>query len=166
MIDDLLELSRTANRNELLVPVNLNDIFSEVKQNIFKLIEESNAEIIVKKELPVLAVYRSDISRLLQNLLCNAIKFREKEISPVIIVDAEKKEYEWLFSIQDNGIGIEQGKFEKIFEIFTRLHSQQTFEGTGIGLAVCKKVVEHHGGRIWVESKDRKGSIFYFTIKI
>ena len=164
MIDDLLELSRTAHRDTVKESVSLGDILNEVKQNIFRLIEESGAEIIVNTELPVLAVYRADITRLLQNLLSNAIKFRQKEINPVIRMNAIEKKREWLFSIEDNGIGISKEKFENVFEIFTRLHSHDTYEGTGIGLAVCKKVVEQHGGRIWVEAEEDKGSIFYFEI--
>jgi signal transduction histidine kinase len=165
MIADLLELSRTAHHNAVKEWVNLGVILVEVKQNIFQLIEESKAEIIIKADLPLLAVYRVDITRLLQNLLSNAIKFRKKETNPVIHFDTTEKEEGWLFSIQDNGIGIKKEKFEKIFEIFTRLHSQETYEGTGIGLAVCKKVVEHHGGKIWVESEEGNGSTFHFIIQ-
>lgn len=120
MIDDLLELSRTAHQEMVKEWVSLGDILNEVKQNIFKLIEENCADIILEMELPVLAVYRADITSLLQNLLSNAIKFRKKEINPVIRVSSIEKEEEWLFSIEDNGIGIKKGKFEKIFEIFSR----------------------------------------------
>ena len=165
MIDDLLELSRTSSQNVVKELVSFGDILKDVKQNIFKLIEENQAEIIVKTELPVLIVYRADITRLLQNLLINAIKFRKKDDSPVIWLNATEKKDEWLFSIADNGIGIKKEKFEKVFEIFARLHSHETYEGTGIGLAVCKKVAEQHGGRIWVESEEGEGSTFYFTIK-
>jgi signal transduction histidine kinase len=165
MIADLLELSRTASQDGVRELINLNDILNEVKQNIHKLIEENSAEIITKTELPVLTVYRADILRLLQNLLSNAIKFRKKEINPVIVVSMTEKEKEWLFRIEDNGIGIEPDKFEKIFEIFSRLHSQESYEGTGIGLAICKKIVERNGGKIWLESEEEKGSVFYFTIK-
>ncbi len=165
MIADLLDLSRTDREDMIKEPTDLNDILKEASQNIFKLIEESRTEIIIKQTLPVLAVCRVDIIRLFQNLLSNAIKFRKQEITPVIRVSTTENREEWLFSIADNGIGIEKDKFIKIFEIFARLHSQQTYEGTGIGLSVCKKVVEHHGGRIWVDSEEGIGSIFYFTIK-
>ncbi|MBC7889303.1 MAG: GHKL domain-containing protein [Ferruginibacter sp.] len=165
MIIDLLELSRTGRKNAVKELASLDEILNEVKENIFILIEETRAEIIVKTALPVVAVYRADFTRLLQNLLSNAIKFRKKDIQPVVLVDVKEKEDEWLFSVEDNGIGIGQDKFEKIFEIFARLHSKETYEGTGIGLAVCKKVVEHHGGKIWIESEEGKGSTFYFTIK-
>ena len=165
MIADLLELSRTGRKEISKEHVDLNEILKEAKQDIFKLMEENRAEIIVRSKLPVLFIYKPDISRLFQNLLSNAIKFRKKEIAPVIKIAASEKEKEWLFSIEDNGIGIEQEKFEKIFEVFARLHSQKTYEGTGIGLAICKKVVEHYEGRIWTESEEGNGSTFYFTIK-
>jgi signal transduction histidine kinase len=164
MISDLLELSRTARQDAVKEFIDLNDILQEAKQNIFKLIEENHAEIIIKNRLPIIASNRADITRLLQNLLSNAIRFRKKEITPVIRFNVIEKEKEWLFSMEDNGIGIEPEKFEKVFEIFARLHSHEEYEGTGIGLAVCKKVVEHHGGKIWVESEEGKGSNFYFTI--
>jgi light-regulated signal transduction histidine kinase (bacteriophytochrome) len=164
MIDDLLELSRMGRKDSMKELTDINDIVKDVKENILKLTEDTGSEIIIKTELPVLSVYRSDIIRLVQNLLSNAIKFRKKEISTVIYLDAKEEKDAWLFSIEDNGIGIEKEKFEKIFEIFTRLHSNQTYEGSGIGLAVCKKVVAHHGGRIWVESEEGKGSTFYFSL--
>jgi signal transduction histidine kinase len=164
MISDLLELSRTARQDMVKELVDLNDILKDAKQNIFRLIEENHAEIIIKTQLPVISSSRVDITRLLQNLMSNAIRFRKKEINPVISLHATEKEKEWLFSMQDNGIGIENEKFKKIFEIFARLHSHEDYEGTGIGLAVCKKVVEQHGGKIWVESEEGKGSNFYFTI--
>jgi light-regulated signal transduction histidine kinase (bacteriophytochrome) len=164
MIGDLLDLSRTSPQNVIKEMVNLNDSLKEAKQNIFGLIEESSAEIIVQTQLPILPAYRVDIIRLLQNMLSNAIKFRKKGISPVILLNATDKGSQWLLSIEDNGIGIENDKFEKIFEIFSRLHAHTDYEGTGIGLSVCKKVVEHHGGKIWLESEEGKGSNFYFTI--
>ena len=165
MVADLLELSRTANRAGRKEMLNLVDILKEVKQNIFKLMEETKAEINIKTDLPVLAVHRADITSLFQNLLSNAIKFRKETINPVIAISATEKKTVWQFSIEDNGIGIEKEKFEKIFEIFTRLHSQVSYEGTGIGLAICKKIAERNGGKIWLESEEGKGSIFHFTIK-
>lgn len=164
MIDDLLELSRIGRENSVKEFTDINAIVKEVKENILKLTEETGAEIIIKTELPFLSVYRSDIVRLMQNLISNAIKFRKKDIPPVIYVNAKEEKDGWLFSIEDNGIGIEKEKFEKIFEIFTRLHARESYEGSGIGLAVCKKVVQHHGGTIWVESEEGIGSTFYFKL--
>lgn len=164
MIADLLELSRTGFEvvKEL---VDMNDVLKEVMQNICKLIDETGTKIIATSELPVLEIYRSEMIRLLQNLFSNAIKFRKKVIDPEIKIKATETNDEWLFTIQDNGIGIEHDKFERIFEVFVRLHSQEAYEGTGIGLAVCKKVVEHHGGRIWIESEEGQGTTFYFNIQ-
>jgi len=164
MIDDLLEFSRINGDGRRREMVSLDDITKEAGKNISRLIKKNNATIKVTTPLPALFVFRSEITRLIQNLASNAIKFRKKEIDPLIQVNATEKDDEWLFSIEDNGIGIEQEKCEKIFEIFTRLHTQGTYDGTGIGLAVCKRVVEHHGGKIWVESEVGKGSIFYFTL--
>jgi len=164
MIDDLLELTRIGRENSVKEFADIHDIVKEVKENILKLTEDTGAEIIIKTALPVLPVYRSDIIHLLQNLMSNAIKFRKKDIPPVIYLDAKEERDAWLFSIADNGIGIEKEKFEKIFEIFARLHAKESYEGSGIGLAVCKKVVQHHGGTIWIESEKGKGSTFYFTL--
>lgn len=165
MIDDLLELSRTARIDTVKEDVDMGGMLNEAKQNIFKLIEDSRAEIIVKAQMPVLAVYKTGIGRLLQNLLINAIKFSKNGIPPVINVSVTEAGDEWLFCIKDNGIGIEQAQCEKVFDIFTRLHPQQMYEGTGMGLAICKKIVERHGGHIWVTSEEGTGSNFYFTIK-
>jgi signal transduction histidine kinase len=164
MINDLLELSRITHQNIAREAVDINDIVRDVTANIFKLVEENHAEIIIESTLPILPVIKSDITRLLQNLVSNAIKFRKKGTNPIIRINAKEQSNQWLFSIADNGIGIEQEKFKKIFEIFARLHSSKTHEGSGIGLAICKKIAEKNGGKIWIASEEGIGSIFYFTI--
>jgi len=113
--------------------------------------------------MPVINVY-SDIRTLFQNLISNAIKFRKSDAACIVKIKAESNAQEWTFSIADNGIGIEHIYQEKIFTIFQKLHSRREYPGSGIGLAHCMKIVELHGGKIWVESEPDKGSTFYFTI--
>ncbi|MBX2939427.1 MAG: GHKL domain-containing protein [Ferruginibacter sp.] len=165
MISDLLELSRTGRSDTAMELVNLDDVLKQVQQNISKLIDENNAVIIIESPLPEVTVYRRDIERLFQNLLSNAIKFRSKDFHPVIRISCIEKHDSWQINIEDNGIGIEKDKFEKVFEIFSRLHTHDEYQGSGIGLAVCRKVVEQHGGIIKVKSNENKGSTFYFTIQ-
>jgi light-regulated signal transduction histidine kinase (bacteriophytochrome) len=107
--------------------------------------------------------YAGQLGQLFQNLVGNAIKFRA-ESPPRIHVSAKRKGSEWLFSVKDNGIGFDMKYTDRIFMIFQRLHGKGEYPGTGIGLAICKKIVERHGGRIWAESNPGKGTIFYFTI--
>jgi PAS domain S-box-containing protein len=161
LIHSLLEYSRT-NRVKPFESFNVTILLNSVLQNIYSLIEENNA--VIKAEiLPTIYGDSQLIGQLFQNLIANAIKFKSDE-DPEIIISCRKMKDEYLFSMEDNGIGIEKEYADKIFVIFQRLHTKDKYPGTGIGLAICKKIVEHHGGRIWVESKPEKGSIFYFTI--
>jgi chemotaxis family two-component system sensor kinase Cph1 len=131
--------------------------------NLRMTIEESNAEV-TSDSLPTVMGDQTQLAQLFQNLISNAIKFQDEEKTPEVHVGAERQNGEWLFSVRDNGVGIDPQYAERIFVIFQRLHGRTEYSGTGIGLAVCKKIVERHGGKIWVESEPGKGSTFYFTL--
>lgn len=164
LIEDLLIYSRVGTSEPVFTLVDCNSIMQEAIANLQTSIEESQAEI-VYQDLPCLVAERNQVVQLFQNLLSNAIKFRHRDISPKIIVRAKlENDRTWLFSIEDNGIGIEPKYFDRIFKIFKRLHTQREFSGTGIGLALCRKIVERHGGEIWVESKLGNSTTFFWTI--
>jgi len=162
LISDMLSYSRIGTVGE---PFELTDCMTVLNRSLSNLkipIEQSGA-IVTHDHLPEVAGDPLQLGQLLQNLISNAIKFRGEE-RPRIHISAERLNNEWVFSVKDNGIGIPAEYSEKIFEIFQRLHNKKDYPGTGIGLATCKKIVERHGGRIWVESEPGKGSAFYFTI--
>lgn len=162
LIHSILEYSRI-NRIKPFEDINMNLLLEEVLENLRVSIKENNV-IIKINELPETYGDHVLINQLFQNLVENAIKFR-KTINPEIVVSGKKEEKQYLFSVKDNGIGIKKESKNKIFDIFQRLNSREEYSGTGIGLAICKKIVERHGGEIWVESEIGKGSTFYFTIK-
>jgi PAS domain S-box-containing protein len=162
LIKDLLEYSRVSAQGIVFRPTNCSVALEQAIYNLRSAIEESGAEVTYDL-LPTLMGDEAQISRLFQNLMSNAIKFRGQE--PLRIhISAHRKEDEWLFSIKDNSIGIDPEQATRIFVIFQRLHTRAEYPGTGIGLAICKKIIESHGGNIWVESTLGKGSTFYFTI--
>ena len=164
LIEDLLAYSRVGTSELTLSTVDCHKVVQEVISNLPTLIEESQADII-DLDLPCITADRTQIVQLFQNLLINAIKFRHPDIAPKIIIKAELTSNNcWLFSVADNGIGISPEYFDRIFKIFKRLHTHREFVGTGVGLALCRKIVERHGGKIWVESKLGKGSTFSFTM--
>lgn len=162
LITALLEYSRLGNRRELR-KTDCNTVLENVKHNLHTSITQSKTKI-VSSYLPVINAYSEELELLFQNLISNAIKFRKKDVSPEIFISADNKNNEWQFSFADNGIGIDNKHNEKIFQLFQRLHTRDSYEGSGIGLSHCKKIVELHNGRIWVESKKDVGSVFYFTI--
>lgn len=164
LINDLLEFSRVGTRGKLLELTDCETLLSQVLDNLKVAIAESHA-IITHDPLPTVMGDETQLNQLLQNLIANAIKFRREE-PPRVHIKVMKRENEWVFSVSDNGIGMEPEYFERIFTIFQRLHSKSEYPGTGIGLAVCKKIVERHGGRIWVESQPGVGTTFYFTIPL
>lgn len=161
LINGLLEFSRLNNITDLK-KMNTNATLSSVLENLSFHIKESNAEI-KSDDLPELTADPNLIAKLFQHLISNAIKFKNND--PLKInISVEKLDSAYRFAVQDNGIGIQKEYFEKIFVIFQRLHSKNKYPGTGIGLALCKKIVEQHGGTMWVESEVNQGTTFYFTI--
>ncbi|CCQ73210.1 cache domain-containing protein [Magnetospira sp. QH-2] len=163
MINDLLTYSRVESAVRQMEALDLNDVVAEVLMNLETGIRESNAQLVVGP-LPTVQGDRSQTIRLFQNLIGNAIKYRHPTRTPVVEVGVERKAGFWEFHITDNGIGIEQQYQDRIFIIFQRLHHREDYEGTGIGLAICRRVVEHRGGRIWVESIPGQGTTFRFTL--
>jgi signal transduction histidine kinase len=162
MITDLLDYSRIQRQKLVLSRVDLFGVWLKAADNLKAMIEESGARI-SHDELPVITGDESQLIRLWQNLLSNAIKFRGDRRPEIHIGVREEPDY-WLFSVRDNGIGIPPQSAERIFQIFQRLHTQREYPGSGIGLAVCRKIVERHGGRIWMESSPGRGTTFYFTL--
>ncbi len=162
LINDLLLYSRVNKQRVHLVDIEMETIFSKVMLNLKIAINESKAKITHDK-LPIIKSDQRQMIQLLQNLIANSIKFKSEK-PPKIHIGVHKKEGNWLFHIKDNGIGIDMKQNERIFEIFHRLHREDHLKGTGIGLAICKKITTQLGGRIWLDSKPGKGSTFYFTI--
>ena len=166
-IQDLLDYSRVATKGEEFQLVNTNEVLNKIIKSLHTVIMESDAEIIYD-DLPNVMGDAGQLQRVFLNLISNAIKFRKREEPLKINISAYKSEdgKEYVFSVQDNGIGIEEQYFERIFTIFQRLHTRDVYKGTGIGLSIIKRIVEGHGGHIWVESSFGVGSTFYFTISI
>jgi signal transduction histidine kinase len=162
LIKSLLDFSRLG-YNKKLVFVDSNKLIREVIADLDTMIKNSDA-IIEVTEMPELYLYEIEMRQVFQNLITNAIKFHKKETKPVILIRSEKINEIWRFSVSDMGIGIAPAHFERIFDIFQRLHTEEKIEGSGIGLANCKKIIQLHGGEIWVESKPEQGTTFYFTI--
>jgi light-regulated signal transduction histidine kinase (bacteriophytochrome) len=161
LILDLLEYSRVGRQHgpptEML---DLAQVMGDVASNLAVDIAESGVTVDVRGPLPVIEGNRIECGRLFQNLVGNAIKYRRPDMAPRVVVSASETETEWVISVADNGIGISPENYQRVFGIFQRLVTQEEYEGTGIGLAVCRKIAEHHGGRIWVESQPDQGSTF------
>lgn len=163
LIRDLLTYSRLGRNDMRMEPVNATVAVQAASQNLRRMIDESHAEITCD-QLPVVEADRIQLAQLFQNLIANGIKFKGPE-PPVIRISARPENGEWIVAVKDNGIGIEPQYWGQIFTMFKRLHTRKEYPGTGIGLAICKKIIERHGGRIWVDSKPDEGSTFYFTLK-
>jgi two-component system CheB/CheR fusion protein len=162
LIHDLLEISRIGSLPAVHREINTTDVIRKTLAALKRVLDESQAKINVLS-LPVVYGNESQLLQLFQNLISNAIKYTANVI-PEITISWSETPGEWQFCVADNGIGIDPQSYEKIFIIFQRLHNQKDYTGTGIGLAICKKIIELHGGKIWVESSKGNGSKFYFTI--
>jgi PAS domain S-box-containing protein len=162
LINDLLEYSRVETRGKELSVADMHNILGRTINNLSLEIKKKNA-LVTNDELPTILADRGQMVQLFQNLVGNALKFCDTK--PLIHISAEEETDHYLFKIKDNGIGIEPQYFERIFQIFQRLHPKDEYGGTGIGLAICRRIVERHGGKIWVESKPGQGTEFKFTIR-
>jgi NO-binding membrane sensor protein with MHYT domain/two-component sensor histidine kinase len=163
LIQALLELGRIGKKTLEFRKVTLQQLLDEARGRLQAIIQEREAVIASDSSLPELVVDPVLTVQLLQNLLSNAIKFQPRQ-RPEVQINARRGKGEWVVSVADHGIGIDPKHFERIFQIFQRLHTTEQFEGSGVGLAICEKIVHLHGGRIWVESETGKGSTFYFSI--
>jgi light-regulated signal transduction histidine kinase (bacteriophytochrome) len=162
LIDGLLAYSRVS-RGAAFSAVDMNRAYNKAVMNLSVAIREA-AAVITRDELPVVGGDELQLTQVFQNLIGNAIKFRVKDRQPRVHVAADRAGNEWFFSVTDNGIGIDPQYAQRIFLIFQRLHSREEYPGTGIGLSLCKRIVERHGGRIWVESVPGQGTTFMFSI--
>jgi signal transduction histidine kinase len=162
LINDLLAYSRLTSRGKAFEQVDCNLLVEDVL-NTLRLAIEENRAVVTHDGLPNVTADGGQLGQLFQNLLSNAIKFHGSE-PPRVHISAERRNSEWLFSVRDNGIGVDPQYADRIFVIFQRLHNSEEYPGTGIGLALCKKIVERHGGHIWVESQPGQGATFYFSI--
>ena len=152
----------TLERREPLQPTDCQVLVEQVLATLRLALDENDA-VITCDLLPTLAADPIQLGQLFQNLIGNALKFRNTQ-PPRIHIGAERQDADWVFSVRDNGIGIDPQYAERIFAIFQRLHAREAYPGTGIGLAICKRIVQRHSGRIWVESELGKGATFYFTL--
>jgi signal transduction histidine kinase len=164
LVRDLLAFSRVGRQGTELATIDCNLVMETVLQNLEAATKDSGARVLYQ-QLPTVTADGSQLLQVLQNLIANAMKFHGTE-PPVIHVACEKKGREWVFSVADNGIGIAPEHTDTIFVIFKRLHTRTEYPGSGIGLSICKKIVEHRGGRIWVESAPGNGCKFYFTLPV
>jgi len=162
LIDGLLTLSRVHATADPLAPTDTDEIFKQACSNLEHAIQSCGARI-DHEPLPVVCAHPQMLMHLFQNLISNALKFSTGQ-SPVVHVGAQRNGNDWVFSVSDDGIGIEKHHFDRIFQLFQRLHTREEYTGTGLGLAICQKIVAQHGGKIWVESSPGKGSTFFFTL--
>ena len=165
LINDLLQYARVGTRGQELAPTDTREALDRALMTMQPRIQETGAVVSVG-DLPTVIADEVQITQLFQNLLGNAIKFAKAEEAPNIAVSASREDDEWIFSVADNGVGIDAKYQDRVFEIFQRLHSRSEYSGTGIGLAICKRIVERHGGRLWVESEVGSGATFKFSLPV
>ena len=163
LIGDLLAYCRVGTKGKELREISSEAALEQALLNLQGVIQESGG-VVTHDPLPSVIADGAQLVQLFQNVVGNAIKYRGVELPRVHVLAKKNDDREWIFSIQDNGLGIDPQYFEKIFVMFQRLHGREEFSGTGIGLAVCKRIAERHGGKIWVESKPGNGSTFYFNL--
>jgi PAS domain S-box-containing protein len=165
LIDSLLDYARLGSLRKDFKSVSMEEVLMTVRKNLKSQIDETGARITSSTDLPDIFASEVQITQLLQNLIANAIKFHKPMESPQVHVDAISEGDYWLFRVSDQGIGMENKYADKVFEIFRRAHGSSKYEGAGIGLAICKRIIENHGGEIWLESEVGKGTTFFFTLK-
>lgn len=165
LIDDLLAYSKVGLQVLDRAPISFQEVVAVVLQNLSVQVNESHATVRYEN-LPVVNADRTKLIQVTQNLIGNALKFRRDGVNPEVSVMAEHREREWLFAVSDNGIGFDPAYADRMFQIFQRLHRADKYSGNGIGLAICKRIIEHHGGRLWAESTPNAGSTFYFTLPV
>ncbi len=163
LIEDLLQLSRIETKAKPLVPTDAGEVVSDALRLMETSIREAGATVSVG-ELPTIRADAAQLAQVVTNLVGNALKYRRPDVPPEVRISAERAGAFWRFAVRDNGIGIEKEYFDRIFIIFQRLHTRDEYEGTGIGLAVARKIVDRHGGKVWVESAPGEGSTFFFTV--
>lgn len=164
LVRDILLFSRTSHTQCLPEDVDMQDVLAMALTNLDLTVSERGA-VISAGDLPHVSANRGQLIQLVQNLISNAIKFTPRDVKPMIAISARRDGDFWEFSVSDNGIGIDPQYFNLIFQLFKRLHTHDSYPGTGIGLALCKRIVELNGGKIWVKSEPGKGSVFYFTLR-
>jgi signal transduction histidine kinase len=165
LLEDLLQISLVSKSEKPFTRVSLQKVIEDVLSNLEAVIRDAGAQVIVREKMPDIMGEEFQMLQIFQNLITNGIKFNRSK-PPIVEINVIKDEDHYLFSVKDNGVGIDKMYFDKIFEVFQRLNPQREFPGTGLGLAICKRIIEHHKGKLWVESKPNEGATFYFTIPV
>ena len=166
LINDLLSYSRVNSSDYQIDIVDKKTILDAIHNHLGEILSDRGAKLTIKHFPDQLRLNKAKYLQVFENLILNAVKFTPPDIQPEIIIDSFQHKGFWHFTVKDNGIGIEPKYHERIFVLFKKLHNKTEYEGTGIGLAICKKVVEKHGGEIWVESEEGEGATFHFTIPV